>query len=95
MAASPLVACAIADRSMTGNEKEAAQFQDQPEHSAFGALVRDEDLRRTLRKTPEERLEMLCASLRDAQSRGMIPKRDRSAHEKKLLWLIQPSSSAR
>jgi hypothetical protein len=78
-----------------GNEEPAPNNQRQPAHSAFGALVRDEDLRRNLRKTPEQRLEGLCASLRDAEKRGMIPKRDRSAHEKKLLWLIQPSSSAR
>ena len=65
-----------------------------PARSAeFGKLVFNETLRRALRKTPQERLEMLCASLRDAEQRGMIPKRDRAAHERKLLWLIQHASS--
>ena len=59
----------------------------------FGSLVLDETIRRSLRKTPQQRLEMLRASLRDADRRGMIPKRDRAAHEKRLLWLIQRASS--
>lgn len=59
----------------------------------FGALVFEETIRRSLRKTPQERLEMLCASLRDAEQRGLIPKRDRAEHEKRLLWLIQRASS--
>jgi hypothetical protein len=61
--------------------------------SSFGALVFDETVRRALRKTPQERLDVLCASLRDAEQRGLIPRRDRAAHEKRLLWLIQRSSS--
>ena len=63
------------------------------ETAAFGALVFDETVRRALRKTPQQRLDMLCASLRDAQQRGLIPKRDRAAHEKRLLCLIQRASS--
>jgi hypothetical protein len=60
---------------------------------AFGDLVFSETIRRALRQTPQARLDMLRASLRDAEQRGMIPPRDRSAHEKHLLWLIQRSSS--
>ena len=71
---------------MNGNLNEAAG-------SSFGNLVFDETVRRSLRKSPQEHLEMLCASLRDAEKRGMIPKRDRAAHEKRLLWLIQRASS--
>lgn len=59
----------------------------------FGALVFEETIRRSLRKTPQQRLDQLVASLRDAETRGMIPKRDRAAHEKRLLWLIQHTSS--
>jgi hypothetical protein len=66
---------------------------DQKKEASFGALVFQETLRRSLRKTPQERLEMLCASLRDAEMRGMIPRRDRREHEKQLLWLIQHASS--
>lgn len=62
------------------------------ENFDFGALVREETIRRALRQTPEARLDMLRASLRDAEQRGMIPKRDRAAHEKRLLWLIQRAS---
>lgn len=58
----------------------------------FGALVHEETIRRALRKTPQERLDSLSAALRDAEQRGMIPKRDRAAHERKLLWLIQQES---
>jgi hypothetical protein len=58
-------------------------------NTEFGALVLEETIRRALRKTPQERLETLCASLRDAEKRGLIPKRDRAAHEKRLLWLTQ------
>ncbi len=56
--------------------------------SEFGTLVFDETIRRALRQTPQARLEMLRASLRDAEKRGMIPKRDRAAHEKRLLKAI-------
>lgn len=59
----------------------------------FGNLVFEETIRRALRKTPQEHLDMLSASLRDAEKRGLIPKRDRAAHEKRLLWLIQRESS--
>ncbi len=59
----------------------------------FRALVFDETVRRSLRKSPQARLDMLCASLRDAEKRGNIPVRDRDAHEKRLLWLIQHASS--
>lgn len=62
--------------------------------NGFGALVFDETIRRSLRQTPQERLDMLVASLQDAEQRGMIPRRDRVAHEKRLLWLIQRTSSA-
>jgi hypothetical protein len=61
--------------------------------AGFGMLVLEETIRRALRKTPQERLHMLCASLRDAEKRGLIPKRDRAEHEKRLLWLIQRESS--
>jgi hypothetical protein len=60
----------------------------------FGDLVFEESLRRARRKTPAQHLETLCASLRDAQQRGLIPKRDRAAHEKQLLWSIQRTFSA-
>jgi hypothetical protein len=63
------------------------------ENQSFGALVFEETIRRNERKTPKQRLDMLCASLRDAEKRGMIPKRDRAAHERRLLWLIQRASS--
>jgi hypothetical protein len=66
---------------------------EQASQSDFGTLVFEETVRRSLRKTPQEHLETLCASLRDAEARGMIPKRDRAAHEKRLLWLIQRKSS--
>lgn len=59
----------------------------------FGELVSQETIRRALRQSPQMRLDMLRASLRDAEKRGMIPKRDRAAHEKRLLWLIQRASS--
>jgi hypothetical protein len=59
----------------------------------FGALVFKETVRRSLRKTPEGRLEMLCASLQDAERRGLIPKRDRAAHEKRFLAIIEGASS--
>jgi hypothetical protein len=36
----------------------------------------------------------LRAALRHAEKRGLIPKRDRAAHEKRLLWLIQGQSSS-
>lgn len=65
-----------------------------PSPNNFGDLVTDENIRRALRQTPQARLDMLRASLRDAEKRGLIPKRDRSAHEKQLLWLIQRSSSS-
>jgi hypothetical protein len=60
----------------------------------FGDMVSRENLRRALRQTPQERLDMLCAALSDAEQRGMIPKRDRAAHEQRLLWLIQRKSSS-
>lgn len=60
---------------------------------AFGELVFRETVRRSLRQSPEARLAMLRASLRDAERRGMIPKRDRAAHEERLLWLIRGASS--
>jgi hypothetical protein len=66
---------------------------DELKKAEFGALVFEETIRRSLRRTPQMRLEMLRASLRDAEKRGMIPKRDRAAHEKRLLWLIQRASS--
>jgi hypothetical protein len=66
---------------------------EQAQGMDFGALVFDETIRRSLRQSPQTRLEMLCAALRDAEARGMIPKRDRAAHEKRLLWLIQRASS--
>ena len=68
---------------------EAAQREE-----SFGDLVFQESLRRALRKTPQQRFDMLRAALRDAEKRGLIPKRDRAAHEKKLLWLIQRASSS-
>lgn len=61
--------------------------------SDFSALVRKETIRRALRQTPQERFDMLRAALRDAEKRGMIPKRDRAEHERRLLWSIQPASS--
>jgi hypothetical protein len=60
----------------------------------FGDLVFAETVRRALRQTPQQRLDMLRAALRDAEKRGLIPKRDRAAHERKLLWLIQRESSS-
>ena len=77
-------------KTSTNFENESAPRS--PE-TGFGALVFDETIRRSLRQTPQARLDMLRASLRDAARRGLIPKRDRSAHEKRLLWLIQRSSS--
>jgi hypothetical protein len=59
----------------------------------FGDLVFEETIRRALRKTPEQRLDTLRAAVRDAEQRGLVPKRDRAAHEKKLLCLIQQTSS--
>ena len=72
---------------------EPASPNQPPAGDDFGTLVFDETIRRALRKTPQERLEMLRASLRDAEARGMIPTRNRAEHEKRLLWLIQHASS--
>lgn len=66
---------------------------EQTQKTEFGALVFDETIRRSRRQTPQMRLDLLRASLRDAGERGMIPKRDRAEHEKRLLWLIQGASS--
>ena len=64
------------------------------DESSFGELVFKETIRRAMRQTPQARLDMLRASLRAAEKRGMIPKRDRAAHEKHLLWLIHRASSS-
>ena len=61
--------------------------------TGFGGLVFDETIRRSLRQSPQARLDMLRAALRDAEKRGIIPIRNRSAHERHLQWLIQRSSS--
>ena len=66
---------------------------EQTPKSEFGALVFDETIRRIRRQSPQIRLDLLRAALRDAEARQMIPKRDRAAHEKRLLWLIQDASS--
>ena len=61
--------------------------------TGFGGLVFDETVRRSLRQSPQARFDMLRASLRDAEKRGMIPPRNRAAHESHLKWLIQHASS--
>ena len=66
---------------------------EQSQKTEFGALVFDETIRRSGRQSPQMRLDLLRAALRDAEARQMIPKRDRAAHEKRLLWLIQDASS--
>jgi hypothetical protein len=68
-----------------------AQANESAAAEEFGALVFDETVRRSLRKTPQQRLETLRASLRDAEKRGMIPKRNRAEHEKRLLAIIRAS----
>jgi hypothetical protein len=70
---------------------ELPQTNESGRSNDFGALVFEETIRRSLRKTPAEHLEMLRASLRDAEKRGVIPKRDRAAHEKRLLAIIEAS----
>ncbi len=61
--------------------------------TGFGRLVFDETVRRSLRKSPQARFDMLRASLRDSEKRGMIPLRNRAEHERRLQWLIQHASS--
>ena len=76
------------------NVNEAAEANKTAAEEALSALVFDETVRRALRKTPQERFDSLRAALRHAEKRGLIPKRDRAAHEKRLLWLIQGQSSS-
>ncbi|MBI5178036.1 MAG: hypothetical protein HZA04_02090 [Nitrospinae bacterium] len=48
-------------------------------------LVDEETIRRNLRKTPEERLDTLVASLREAEKLGLLPEReDRKKKEERL-----------
>ncbi len=55
----------------------------------------DENLRRNLRKTPDERVETLMVALREVEARGQWPKTDRKAKEQRLLCSIRKKSSAR
>jgi len=55
--------------------------------------VDDETIRRNLRKTPEERLDTLIASVREAERRGLVPEReDRKKKEETLNCLIRKKS---
>ena len=73
--------------------KQANNSVNRAGESGFGNLVFDETIRRSLRQSPQARLDMLCASLRDAEKRGMIPHRNRAEHERQLKWSIQRASS--
>ena len=55
----------------------------------------DEMIRRNLRKTPAERVETLMAALREVEARGLWPKIDRKAKERRILCSIRAKSSKR
>jgi hypothetical protein len=53
----------------------------------------EETIRRNMRKTPEERVETLMAALREVEARGLWPKIDRKAKERRILTSLRANSS--
>ena len=75
-------------QGMTGTEFKANNGGAEMDRAVFARLVMEENIKRNLRKSPEERVETLMVALRETERRGWWPKRDRKAQEERWLSLI-------